>query len=83
MNDTYRLLSETLVVRRTFFHDLKTLTRYLLFESWEALFVFMLDGLELSIPPPYSQTRFSDLELLYQPFLKRILFQGCDTNTSI
>jgi hypothetical protein len=27
VNDTYRLLSETLVVRRTFFHDLKTLTR--------------------------------------------------------
>lgn len=52
VNHAYRLLRETLAVRRTFFHDLKALTRYLLFESWEALFAFMLDGLELTFPPP-------------------------------
>jgi hypothetical protein len=52
VNDAYRLLRETLAVRRTFFHDLKALTRYMLFESWEALFAFMLDGLELSLSPP-------------------------------
>jgi hypothetical protein len=46
------LLRETLAVRRTFFHDLKALTRYIVFDSWEALFKFMLDGLELTIPPP-------------------------------
>jgi hypothetical protein len=51
-SDAYRLLRETLAVRRTFFHDLKALTRYMLFESWDALFAFMLDGLELSLPPP-------------------------------
>ena len=51
-NDAYRLLRETLAVRRTFFNDLKALTRYIVFDSWDALFSFMLDGLELSIPPP-------------------------------
>jgi hypothetical protein len=51
-NEAYRLLRETLAVRRTFFHDLKALTRYIVFDSWEALFKFMLDGLELTIPPP-------------------------------
>jgi hypothetical protein len=51
LNPAYRLLRQTLAVRRTFFNDLKALTRYLVFDSWEALFDFMLDGLELSIPP--------------------------------
>ena len=52
VDDAYRLLRNTLAVRRTFFHDLKALTRYILFESWDALFLFMLDGLELALPPP-------------------------------
>jgi hypothetical protein len=52
LNDAYRLLRDTLAVRRTFFNDLKALTRYLLFASWDDLFAFMLDGLELSLPPP-------------------------------
>jgi len=51
-NDAYRLLRETLAVRRTFFNDLKALTRYILFDSWDALLKFMLDGLELSLPSP-------------------------------
>ena len=51
-NEPYRLLRGTLAVRRTFFHDIKALTRYIVFDSWEALFNFMLDGLELTIPPP-------------------------------
>ena len=51
-NGAYRLLRETLAVRRTFFNDLKALTHYIVFESWEALFKFMLDGLELTLPPP-------------------------------
>lgn len=58
VDDAYRLLRETLAVRRTFFHDLKALTRYILFESWDALFTFMLDGLELTIPPPSATTQF-------------------------
>lgn len=52
VNEAYRLLRETLAVRRTFFNDLKALTRYIVFESWESLFAFMMEGLELDMPPP-------------------------------
>ncbi len=52
LNHTYRLLREALAVRCTFFNDLKALTRYMVFDCWETLFDFMLDGLELSTPPP-------------------------------
>jgi hypothetical protein len=52
LNKAYRLLRETLAVRRTFFNDLKALTRYIVFDSWESLFDFMIEGLELDIPPP-------------------------------
>lgn len=52
VNEAYRLLRETLSVRRTFFNDLKALTRYMVFDSWESLFAFMIDGLELGISPP-------------------------------
>jgi transposase len=52
VNGSYRLLRETLSVRRTFFNDLKALTRYIVFDSWGSLFAFMIDGLELELPPP-------------------------------
>lgn len=52
VNEAYRLLRETLSARRTFFNDLKALTRYMVFDSWESLFTFMIEGLELDIPPP-------------------------------
>lgn len=52
LNKAYRLLRDTLAVRRTFFNDLKALTRYMVFDSWESLFEFMIDGLELEFPPP-------------------------------
>jgi hypothetical protein len=52
LNKAYRLLRNTLAVRRTFFNDLKALTRYMVFDSWETLFEFMIDGLELDMPPP-------------------------------
>ena len=51
-NHEYRLLRETLAVRRTFFHDFRALTRYLLFDSWQHLFDFMIDGLEIQHSPP-------------------------------
>jgi len=51
LNNAYRLLRDTLAVRRTFFNDLKALTRYMIFDSWDSLFAFMLDGLELELPP--------------------------------
>jgi len=51
LNEAYRLLRTTLSVRLTFFNDLRALTRYMLFDSWDALFRFMLEGLEIAIPP--------------------------------
>jgi hypothetical protein len=51
LNKAYRLLRDTLAVRRTFFNDLKALTRYMVFVSWDSLFVFMIDGLELELSP--------------------------------
>ena len=43
----YHLLRQTLVTRQTFFNDIKTLTRYLYFESWQHLLHFMIKQLEL------------------------------------
>jgi hypothetical protein len=36
--------------RKTFFQDLRALTRYMCFASWEALMAFMINGLELEPP---------------------------------
>ena len=52
VNTSYRLLRKTLSVRRTFFNDLRALLRYMVFDSWDSLFEFMIDGLELELPPP-------------------------------
>lgn len=52
LDTAYRILREALAVRRTFFNDLKALTRYMVFDSWQSLFEFMIEGLELSLPPP-------------------------------
>lgn len=46
----YRLLRQTLVRRDTFFNDIRALTRYICFDSWEAMLQFMLRGLELADP---------------------------------
>jgi len=46
----YHLLRETLRVRQTFFDDLRALTRYLFFASWEHLMDFMIANLELTPP---------------------------------
>jgi hypothetical protein len=48
----YQCLRQALGARKTFFNDLRALTRYLLFDSWEALFQFMAEGLEISLAPP-------------------------------
>lgn len=44
----YQRLRAALGTRRTFFDDLRALTRYLFFESWEHLIAFMVKGLELA-----------------------------------
>jgi hypothetical protein len=46
----YRSLRRTLVSRKTFFADLRALTRYLCFASWAHLLTFMLQGLHGHFP---------------------------------
>ena len=46
----YKLLRTELRVRKTFFDDLRALTRYMFFESWEHLMDFMIAKLELTLP---------------------------------
>jgi hypothetical protein len=50
----YQRLYKAIGNRKTFFNDIKTLTRYMYFSSWESLIVFMLKGLKLPIPPDTS-----------------------------
>ena len=45
----YQAVRRELAVRRTFFNDLRALTRYLYFASWQELLTFMYQGLD--IPP--------------------------------
>ena len=51
-NPVYQSLRQALGARKTFFNDLRALTRYLLFDDWDALFLFMADSLEISLEPP-------------------------------
>ncbi|NJN86227.1 MAG: transposase [Leptolyngbyaceae cyanobacterium SL_7_1] len=50
LDQKYKLLRSHLPTRKTFFDDLRALTRYLYFDSWDHLLTFMLEGLELDIP---------------------------------
>lgn len=50
LTEAYRELRAAVATRQTFFQDLRTLTRYLLFDSWAALFRFMFEGLEQPVP---------------------------------
>ena len=46
----YALIRKTLPRRKTFFEDLRALTRYVLHNSWDDLMRFMIEGLELEDP---------------------------------
>jgi hypothetical protein len=50
----YQRLFKAIGNRKTFFNDIKTLTRYMYFPSWKDLIIFMLKGLKLPIPPDTS-----------------------------
>lgn len=54
LDEKYKLLRSHLPTRKTFFDDLRALTRYLYFDSWDHLLTFMLNGLDLYIPPNSS-----------------------------
>ena len=47
-----RRVRTELVARQTFFHDVQALTRYLYFDSWQALINFMFTRLELDTDSP-------------------------------
>jgi len=47
----YKAVRAELGARRTFFSDIRSLMRYQLFNSWEALLLFMAVGLEVEPPP--------------------------------
>ena len=49
-DERYRLIRRTLPRRKDFFNDIRALTRYICFESWEQLLAFMIRGLELPDP---------------------------------
>ena len=51
LDDKYRLLGHHLPTPKTFFDDIRALTRYLLFESRDHLLTFMIEGLELEVLP--------------------------------
>jgi hypothetical protein len=48
----YQRLRHALGARKTFFNDLRALTRYMIFDSWDDLFLFMEEGLEIAPEPP-------------------------------
>ncbi len=50
MDSNYQLVRQKLVTRKNFFNDIRALTRYLCFDSWTALLLFMLRGLEIEPP---------------------------------
>ena len=50
-DEAYRLIRATLPTRKTFFHDIRALLRYMRFPSWEILMDFMMRGLEIG---PYE-----------------------------
>ena len=51
-DEHYRLIRAALPTRKTFFQDVRALTRYLSFPSWEGLLRFMMRGLEIG---PYAK----------------------------
>jgi len=49
VDNGYQQMRQKRGTRQGFFHDIQTLTQYLLFDSWQALIDFMLTGQ----PKPY------------------------------
>jgi hypothetical protein len=50
IDEKYKLIRSDLPTRQTFFDDIRALTRYIYFESWDVMLTFMLHGLELDVP---------------------------------
>jgi len=50
MDSKYAQIRQDLPTRKTFFDDIRALTRYIYFDSWDEMLAFMAKGLELDIP---------------------------------
>lgn len=50
VDQKYKLIRSELPTRKTFFDDIRALTRYIYFESWDAMLIFMIRGLQLKVP---------------------------------
>lgn len=50
VDEKYKLIREDLPTRKTFFDDIRALTRYMYFDNWNTLLSFMIRGLELDFP---------------------------------
>lgn len=51
IDQRYQALRKALGARKNFFNDIRALTRYLIFQSWDHLLEFMIQQLELKINP--------------------------------
>ena len=47
LDKQYQCIRKALGPRKTFFNDMRALLRYMVFENWQHLLTFMIDGLEL------------------------------------
>lgn len=50
VDTAYQLIRAKLPTRKTFFDDLRALTRYMYFDNWQCLMKFMRVGLEIELP---------------------------------
>ena len=46
----YQLIRQKLPTRQTFFDDIRALTRYIYFDNWNSLLIFMMRGLKMEVP---------------------------------
>ncbi len=58
MDANYQLVREELGTRKTFFNDIKALTKYHYFKSFQVLLVFMVEGLEIKPPDQKINARY-------------------------
>ncbi len=62
---TYQAVRRELGARRTFFNDLRALTRYFYFSDWQGLLMFMYQQLDLPPPASLDQGAVDLLSLLH------------------
>jgi hypothetical protein len=60
MDEKYELIRRELPTRKTFFQDIRALTRYMCFNSWDELMLFMIHGLELDVPEARGSPEYFD-----------------------